>query len=336
MKKTSLAIALSLVLTACGSGGGGSAPSIQVPTVTPTPAVNNNSGTTASKPATAPTTQQKTTPSTQTEVAKPAQPQPETTSPNKPVVEEPVTPVQPQEPSSHSETTLDNTNISINKNDFIKGELNKEPVLDQNGKEIAKLSGYNRQYSFNGALTKSKEESLNQIIADNVFIKLANKVGAVGGLSGFGLYNAVKSLYNATKNPERDVFYFGDETAESNIPKSGVVTYKGNASRYDNVSAQVKNIGTSELTADFENKKIKGELKIDGLFRRNISLKETDIQGNSFNGEAVAGENHLATTRYGQYEGKFFGPNAEEVAGKATFAQEQKDLNTSFSAEQVK
>lgn len=41
-------------------------------------------------------------------------------------------------------------------------------------------------------------------------------------------------------------------------------------------------------------------------------------------------------TRKGEYEGKFYGPRAEEVAGKATFSEELKDLNTSFSAEQVK
>lgn len=88
------------------------------------------------------------------------------------------------------------------------------------------------------------------------------------------------------------MFYFGSETPESSILKSGIVTYKDNSSRYDNVIAQVKNIGKTELIADFENKKIKGELKIDGL-RRNT------------------------------------------VAGKATFLK-LKNLNTSFSAEQVK
>ena len=183
---------------------------------------------------------------------------------------------------------------------------------------------------------KSKDSGLGKIIVGNTVLKLADKVGAIGGLTGFGLSKAIVSLYNATQNPERDIFYFGDETPESSIPKSGIVTYKGNASRYDNVTAQVKNIGETELIADFENKKIKGELKIDGLFRRNISLKEADIQGNGFKGEAVAGENHILMTRKGEYEGKFYGPRAEEVAGKATFSEELKDLNTSFSAEQVK
>ena len=306
MKKTSLAIALSLILTACGSSGG--KPSISIPTATQTPTINNSS---QNKPAT-----QEAAPSKQTQGTTSNQSTPVATV-------------------SKPDIKLKDTGVSLNKNDFIKGEINKEPVLDQNGKEIAQLSGYNRAYSFNGALMKSKDSGLGKIIVGNTVLKLADKVGAIGGLTGFGLSKTIVSLYNATQNPERDIFYFGDETPESSIPKSGIVTYKGNASRYDNVTAQVKNIGTTELIADFENKKIKGELKIDGL-RRNISLKEADIQGNGFKGEAVAGENHILMNRKGEYEGKFYGPRAEEVAGKATFSEELKDLNTSFSAEQVK
>lgn len=306
MKKTSLAIALSLILTACGSSGG--KPSISIPTATQTPTINNSS---QNKPAT-----QEAAPSKQTQGTTSNQSTPVTTV-------------------SKPDIKLKDTGVSLNKNDFIKGEINKEPVLDQNGKEIAQLSGYNRAYSFNGALMKSKDSGLGKIIVGNTVLKLADKVGAIGGLTGYGLSKAIVSLYNATQNPERDIFYFGSETPESSIPKSGIVTYQGNASRYDNVTAQVKNIGTTELIADFENKKIKGELKIDGL-RRNISLKEADIKGNGFKGEAVAGENHILMTRKGEYEGKFYGPRAEEVAGKATFSEELKDLNTSFSAEQVK
>lgn len=316
MKKTSLAIALSLILTACGSSGG--KPSISIPTATQTPTINNSS---QNKPAT-----QEAAPSKQTQGTTSNQSTPVATV-------------------SKPDIKLKDTGVSLNKNDFIKGEINKEPVLDQNGKEIAQLSGYNRAYSFNGALMKSKDSGLGKIIVGNTVLKLADKVGAIGGLKGFVLSKAIVSFYNAIQNPERDIFYFGDETPESSIPKSGIVTYKGNATRYDSVTFQVKNIGKAELIADFENKKIKGELTIDSLLRRNISLKEADIQGNGFKGEAVAGENHILMTRKGEYEGKFYGPRAEEVAGKATFSEEVagkpkflqlKNLNTSFSAEQVK
>ncbi len=143
------------------------------------------------------------------------------------------------------------------------------------------------------------------------------------------------AFYNVVKDPERDIFYFGDETPETNIPKQGIVTYKGNAARYDNVEGQVDNIGDSELIANFDAKTIKGELDMN-YPRRNITLHEAPIVGNGFNGRAVAEGNFpFFVSREGQYEGKFFGPNAEEVAGKATFDEGVKDLNTSFSAEKV-
>ena len=76
--------------------------------------------------------------------------------------------------------------------------------------------------------------------------------------------------------------------------------------------------------------------------RRNIALHKAPIVGNSFQGKAVAEGNFpFFIDRDGQYEGKFFGPHAEEVAGKATFSGETligqvESLNTSFSAEQTK
>ena len=76
--------------------------------------------------------------------------------------------------------------------------------------------------------------------------------------------------------------------------------------------------------------------------RRDIVLHKAPIVGNSFQGEAVAeGNLPFFIDRKGQYEGKFFGPHAEEVAGKATFSGETligqvESLNTSFSAEQTK
>ena len=176
MKKTSLAIALSLILTACGSSGG--KPSISIPTATQTPTINNSS---QNKPAT-----QEAAPSKQTQGTTSNQSTPVATV-------------------SKPDIKLKDTGVSLNKNDFIKGEINKEPVLDQNGKEIAQLSGYNRAYSFNGALMKSKDSGLGKIIVGDTVLKLADKVGAIGGLKGFVLSKAIVSFYNAIQNPERDI-----------------------------------------------------------------------------------------------------------------------------------
>ena len=321
---STLALALLCALTAC-SGGGSKGPNVQIPTVNNSekPAQTNSVNNSAKKQA----------------VSKQSIP---STTENK--AGEQSVPSSNEKVTRPSEKHLDKTGLDISKERFERGELNHVVIENQDGKEIAQLSGYNRAYSFNGAVIKSKDPTLGSMVVDNVVVRLAQKVGAIGGLKGLALSKSVTTMYNLTHNPERDIFYFGAETAEADIPKTGVVTYKGNASRYDNLTASVKNVGKSELEANFDDKKIKGELALDGL-RRNISLKETDIIGKGFNGVAVAGENSIFTTRDGEYEGKFYGPNAEEVAGKARFfgfdsdkkeIKEINDLATSFSAEQVK
>lgn len=322
---STLALALLCALTAC-SGGGSKGPNVQIPTVNNSekPVQTNSANNVANNNSTV-----------KQVVSKPSIP---STTENK--AGEQFVPSSNEKVTQPSEKHLDKTGLDISKERFERGELNHIVIENQDGKEIAQLSGYNRAYSFNGAVTKSKDPTLGSMVVDNVVVRLAQKVGVIGGLKGLALSKSVTTMYNLTHNPERDIFYFGAETAEANIPKTGVVTYKGNASRYDNLTASVKNIGKSELEANFDDKKIKGELALDGFLRRNISLKETNIIGNGFNGVAVAGENSIFTTRDGEYEGKFFGPNAEEVAGKARFfdgdKKEINDLATSFSAEQVK
>ena len=111
----------------------------------------------------------------------------------------------------------------------------------------------------------------------------------VGGLGTLAASYALTSAWNAlTKDPTRDIFYTGEETPIANIPQKGIVTYKGkdSASRYDNVNAGVKNKGDVTLVANFDNKTIKGELDMT-YPRRNISLHEAPIIGNSFEGKAI-------------------------------------------------
>ncbi|MBN6078521.1 transferrin-binding protein-like solute binding protein [Aggregatibacter actinomycetemcomitans] len=63
-----------------------------------------------------------------------------------------------------------------------------------------------------------------------------------------------------------------------------------NVNRYENVNNRVGNISDATLVANFDNKTIKGELYIT-YPRRNISLHESPIVGNSFNGKADAEKN---------------------------------------------
>lgn len=349
MKKSFLLCATAILLGACGGGGGGGA----TPTAAPTPTVNLDNKPVEPTP-TISDNNTETTKNTQTEATETKMPEP-TAAPSTPPAPREIKPNEVKtdntskveaQPSSPSETKpeikeitkLENTGIYLDKNQFEKGELTNIG-MKIGGKRIATLSGYNRSYSFNGAMKKDKE--LDEIVIDKVVIHLINKGVEATGLAGLqaqALTYALKTAYNASKDPKRDIFYFGLETTTADMPKSGIATYRGNASRYDNVSGNVTNIGTSTLYADFGRKKISGELAINGI-RRDISLKEADIRGNGFAGKATAGEdNILFRTVEGRYEGKFYGPKAEEVAGKATFqgqaiVEQLESLNTSFSAE---
>ena len=318
-----------LMISACGGSGGSSHSDPQ-----PIPSTPSNSPTTT----TTPSTQQEPTPA-----ATPSNSHPqaaEKTAESQAQQERPQAqrpPVTPSVPSTH----LTRSDLTISQDEFKKGMLENITVRSGNTK-VGTLSGYNRTYSFNGAFKKEEGKDIQTLLVDSMAIKLIGKVSqSFAGLSSTIASSWLSAAWNATKDPTRDIFYMGSETPVENIPQHGVVTYQGNASRYDNINNQVKNIGAAKLVANFDDKTIYGELDM-AYPRRNIALHKAPIVGNSFQGEAVAeGNLPFFIDRKGQYEGKFFGPHAEEVAGKATFSGETligqvESLNTSFSAEQTK
>ena len=318
-----------LMISACGGSGGSSHSDPQ-----PIPSTPSNSPTTT----TTPSTQQEPTPAATPSNSHPqaaektaeSQAQQERSQAQRP-------PVTPSVPSTH----LTRSDLTISQDEFKKGMLENITVRSGNTK-VGTLSGYNRTYSFNGAFKKEEGKDIQTLLVDSMAIKLIGKVSqSFAGLSSPIASRWLSAAWNATKDPTRDIFYMGSETPVENIPQHGVVTYQGNASRYDNVKNQVKNIGDAKLVANFDDKTIYGELDM-AYPRRNIALHKASIVGNSFQGKAVAEGNFpFFINRDGQYEGKFFGPHAEEVAGKATFSGETligqvESLNTSFSAEQTK
>ena len=318
-----------LMISACGGSGGSSHSDPQ-----PIPSTPSNSPTTT----TTPSTQQEPTPATTPSNSHPQAAEKTAESQaqqERPQAQRP--PVTPSVPSTH----LTRSDLTISQDEFKKGMLENITVRSGNTK-VGTLSGYNRTYSFNGAFKKEEGKDVQTLLVDNMAIKLiGNASQAFAGLSSAIASSWLGAAWNATKDPTRDIFYMGSETPVENIPQHGVVTYQGNASRYDNVKNQVKNIGDAKLVANFDDKTIYGELDM-AYPRRNIALHKASIVGNSFQGKAVAEGNFpFFINRDGQYEGKFFGPHAEEVAGKATFSGETligqvESLNTSFSAEQTK
>lgn len=152
-------------------------------------------------------------------------------------------------------------------------------------------------------------------------------------------------------------FYYGNETAR-NLPVSGVAKYKGTwdfitatkygkryslLSNYDNqaysrrsatrgdidLENDPKNgdIGLiSEFSADFETKKLTGELSYTQRKTGNQAYEkkklydiDADIYSNRFRGKVIPKEstsNEHPFTSEGTLEGGFYGPNAEELGGK--------------------
>ena len=331
MSKTTFStlILSTLMISACGSSGGSSHSDPQ-----PIPSTPSNSPTTT----TTQSTQQEPTPAATLSNSHPQAAEKTAESQaqqERPQAQRP--PVTPSVPSTH----LTRSDLTISQDEFKKGMLENIPVRSGNTK-VGTLSGYNRTYSFNGAFKKEEGKDIQTLLVDSMVIKLiGNASQAFTGLSSPIASSWLSAAWNATKDPTRDIFYMGSETPVENIPQHGVVTYQGNASRYDNVKNQVKNIGDAKLVANFDDKTIYGELDM-AYPRRNIALHKASIVGNSFQGKAVAEGNFpFFINRDGQYEGKFFGPHAEEVPGKATFSGETligqvESLNTSFSAEQTK
>lgn len=239
-----------------------------------------------------------------------------------------------EQPSSSSSSVNSSTGAvhtddtaSLNKDDFILGRVSID--LPQGGK----IAGENRRYSFNGAYA-----DIDSLTIGGVDIALAVGGKALGGLKGEAFKQAFWPLISYAAAPEHDVFYVGKATPAKDMPTQGTARYTGVATRYDALKGTVRNAGSMELYADFGNKTVRGHLRMDGL-RRNITLERTNIRGNSFAGTAVVGTDSIfVKNREGHYEGKFFGPQAEEVAGKATFSgrtwgglgEDLSNLNTSF------
>lgn len=136
-----------------------------------------------------------------------------------------------------------------------------------------------------------------------------------------------------------EFFYQGKPTEISNIPKQGTATYKGYAFGFDmeeiskvfnlEEGAEVENgqwYGLSEFNVDFGNKLVKGKLNDwRGFGTLSNSPKEIAIEatidGNIFVGTA---------NQTGYAEGKFYGPDAQNLAG--AFNDKQQKLQGVFGA----
>lgn len=180
------------------------------------------------------------------------------------------------------------------------------------------------------------------------------------GLSDFAFAGIYANPQYVDKNGKRNdiyLYYQGSLTPESNMPKTGKINYQGgsafDATNWNLAGAWVvdsdevgKNLNSYDratyaasvdLTADFDKKQLTGKVfhfaypvnrAVMTESQNGKPFKEVPINA-TITGNKFAGTKNNVTT-----EGKFFGPNAESIAG--TFNDKNQRLQGTFSADQVK
>lgn len=141
--------------------------------------------------------------------------------------------------------------------------------------------------------------------------------------------NNSSSFYGVWRNDEqtlRELRYQGTEA--TNIPKSGIAVYKGDAVWISGYDKSFQQGGTTTLNVDFGSKTVEGSIKFSVLngdeFRRDITLHKGSLNEANFSGKAsVLGNNS------GVYNGALFGEGAKEAAGIVQFS-ENSSLDVSF------
>ncbi len=173
--------------------------------------------------------------------------------------------------------------VEIDRDALPQGSIQEASVRSY-GKEIGKLTGYNRQYSIAGAIAVLENDG---VTAQTILNLAKSPLGS--NLSVLGAKEWLASTWRLSADkPETYIFAGGDMTRYyDNIGlMKGNAVYKGNASRYDRLSARVRHIGETTLNVNFNEKTIEGEINTDD-HRRNIRLVKTDIVGLTATGETT-------------------------------------------------
>lgn len=141
--------------------------------------------------------------------------------------------------------------------------------------------------------------------------------------------NNQSSFYGVWQNDaqsKKELRYQGTEA--TNIPTSGIATYKGDAVWISGYDKGFQYGGVTTVNVDFTNKTVEGDIKFSVFngdeFRRDITLHQTNLRGAEFSGQAS-----VLLNSKGTYKGALFGDNAKEVAGYVNFSNNS-DLNVAF------
>lgn len=226
---------------------------------------------------------------------------------------------QPTKPSAVSKLEIDGNIVLIGDNDSKNTQYVKSDDVD-----VLVVDGKRLLVGILG-------DTLNQNISPSDKKYDARHEGPGGiyaSYAHFGMYkNSDKK--NWPGNPAGyGMFYQGYLTPENAVPKTGSITYRSGTLRKndpstfgfmkggvyvaevlnDGVRNEVHNIASGvdiELTADFDKRELTGFTQSQHGYKQFNTEIYAKIKGNTF-----AGTKNNVTT-----EGKFFGPNAESIAG---------------------
>ena len=275
--KFTLTALATVILAACGSGGGGSSSPANDSSAKP---VQPSQPAQPSQPS---KSEQSNQPTKQEQGSKPAQP------------------VQPANPAQPSES--------------IKPNQPSVDVIPQKGTGgMLVVEGEDENASYKKETLDSTD--LTKITVDGKELTLVDGKSNNMDFTVFGKdYSDVR--FGAIKSFEAGqgdvIFYNGNPTKD--MPTQGSADYHGESvltSHGEEIPDDYMT-GTSNFKADFANKKLTGDLKINNKAANvDVTIKvDANISGNAFAGTASSS----SFAKQGISEGKFYGDNAKELGG---------------------
>ena len=252
-----------LICTVTLAACGGGGGGNSTPSSQPTPNAGPSNPPT-SQPATPPST---TTPATPPSTTTPATP-PSTTTPATPVV-----PTDAQQTVGGNSIAIDNSNIKHIRVDGVDFDLTQSGGVTLNGWK-SKVPG------FSSGIASGEPKSVQKFLVNTAS---ANATAGVLEVNG-----------------KKQAFFSGHFTPAADLPK-GQVHYSTSVASLHNGANY--NITRTELTANFDSKKLTGTISRNAEFGGDIAVN-AQISGNKFDQSGAT-----------EVKGGFFGKNAAEVAG---------------------
>ncbi|MBR1376079.1 MAG: transferrin-binding protein-like solute binding protein [Cardiobacteriaceae bacterium] len=242
--------------------------------------------------------------------------------------------------NSHNSNNSNNSNQQKNQANSAKNyveEISGQVIIEtgtvakRNTQAIKTISNQLNTVIFNHnsatyTITKPAKEDENFATTD-MFLSspLDDDASLFGKNLSYSRYGIAQLTHQDDFN-QKVVFSQGYLTSVENMPTSGIINYKGAAAMWKyNQDAYLPFIGKAELTADFDAKKVRGNISNLTSEFQNKTADDIKLEGN-ISANKVAGSSTEGT----RLDAAFYGPNAAELSG--SFVNDGEDFKGSFGA----